>query len=276
MVLSRCRQNTVRRRAHSVAIIVVVTSIAMLNSTALAGEEPPLRLGVPAYGYPGESDLWAELAQLPAGSVVVLDPANGPGELSDTTYEQSVAAVRAAGVHIYGYVDTDYGRRSTVDMLEDVRRHVVWYSVDGVFLDQTPAAFEPAIAAVIRAAQSEGLQVSINPGQPIVDRQWVVLADHVVTFEGDAALYKRTQMPRWLWDFPADKFWHLVYALADMGQLQAVLRQASAQHAEMIYVTDGTLPNPWQRLPRYWPEELATISAHTAGTSLGSDAPPQR
>ena len=53
-------------------------------------------LGVPAYGYPG-TGVWERLVELPPGAVVILDPANGPGESPDPRYEVSVAAVGPGG-----------------------------------------------------------------------------------------------------------------------------------------------------------------------------------
>jgi hypothetical protein len=264
-------RGTMRRLLRTMAVIAVVAFIVMSSAGNLAGEDPPLRLGIPAYGYPGLTDLWDRLAELPAASVVILDPANGPGEVIDPAYERALEPVKAAGVHVYGYVDTDYGRRSTEAMLEDVRRHVEWYAVTGIFLDQTPGDLEARITTVIGALEALGLLVAVNPGQPVIDRAWVELADHVVTFEGDMATYERTRMPRWMWDYSTDKFWHLVYGLTDERQVPRTLRRAASEHVGLVYVTDGAMPNPWQQLPAYWPVELGTFPT----TSVLSDATPR-
>jgi hypothetical protein len=101
----------------------------------------------------------------------------------------------------------------------------------------------------------------------------VVRADIVVVFEGSSEAYQRTEMPLWMWDFPADKFWHLVYGLSDGKRVPDILRRAVSQRAGLVYVTDGHMPNPWLALPRYWDEELARFPALApAGAGPGESA----
>ena len=245
--------------------------LTVMSAPTLAGQDVPVRLGVPAYGYPGETDMWSELVLAPAGSVVILDPADGPGAAPDPVYERVVTEIHNAGVVVYGYVDTNYGTRSTEAILADARDHVDWYAVDGIFLDQTPGGLELALFDAVKLLKAQGLAVTMNPGQPVIANAYVEWADHVVVFEGSRESYGRFHLPAWMRAFPADKFWHLVYDVPDGAQAQAVMRRAAKLGAGLVYVTDGTMPNPWRVLPRYWAEEVATIR-NSSGTSSSSSS----
>ena len=45
-----------------------------------------------------------------------------------------------------------------------------------------------------------------------------------------------------------------------MRHVAAMARRA---HAGIVYVTDATMPNPWERMPVYWREEQALLSSPT-------------
>ena len=71
------------------------------------------RLLVPAYFHPAvRPDDWAVLAARAAQvRLVILNLANGPGTRPDEACLPALDRLRAAGVGVIGYVDTDYGRR---------------------------------------------------------------------------------------------------------------------------------------------------------------------
>jgi hypothetical protein len=210
-------------------------------------------LGVPAYGYPGVG-VWEQLASLPARAFVILDPANGPGGSVDPIYLRALAPLVERGVTLLGYIDSDYGRRPLEQMTDEIGRYQRWYRPRGIFLDQTPAAASAseAITATVAALRSQRLTVVINPGQPDIDPADAALADHVVNFEGPLSLYRQTRFPAWTEAHEATTFWHLVYEVDDAASMRRVTAMARSRHAGILHVSDAGMPNPWQRLPRYW------------------------
>lgn len=201
--------------------------------------------------------MWEGLRALPAGCIVVMDPADGPGSTIDPRYRAVVSAAIRQGLRVFGYVTADYGRRGAGVMEEEIERYREWYRCRGVFLDQMPASScsSAEIVAVASTVRRRAMSLAINPGQPDIDPQDAELADHVVNFEGTLSTYRATRFPSWTQTLSSDKFWHLIYEAADVRAMREVATAAAAANAGIVYITDATMPNPWARVPAYWLEE---------------------
>ena len=147
-------------------------------------------------------------------------------------------------------------------MEDEVERYREWYRPGGIFLDQAPVSISSnaAIAAVVDHIRARGLSLAINPGQPDIDPEDAAIADHVVNFEGPQSTYLRTRFPDWVLDVSPAKFWHLIYEVGDARTMRYVATMASRANAGIAFITDGTMPNPWGRLPPYWREEQALLA----------------
>ncbi|MEP7054009.1 MAG: spherulation-specific family 4 protein [Actinomycetota bacterium] len=225
-------------------------------------QEPraPARLGVPAYFYPWPGDRWwAGLAEVPPGTIIVLDPDDGPGRAADPNYLAALAGLAHADAEVFGYVDSAYGGRPGHLLIDDALRYRAWYGVQGIFIDQvagTTTDLEHAteISAGLRA---EGFRIAMNPGQPVIAQEYFTLADHVVVFEGCLADYLESVFPGWIADQPREAVWHLVHAVGTAAAYATVVQLAAQRGAGVLFATDGGLPNAWDRLPPYWPSMLA-------------------
>ena len=97
-----------------------------------------------------------------------------------------------------------------------------------------------------------------------------VAARRLVDFEGPLELYRATRfVSPWRRRHDPDKFWHLVYEVPDGAAMRETVSLALERHAGVVHMTDGTLPNPWDRLPPYWDAELALV----AGVALTRQGP---
>ena len=118
------------------------------------------RLVVPAYFRPDAfPEAWESMAAHAAKvRSVILNLANGPGPEPDPAFSPAVARLRAAGVAVVGYVDTNYGRRSGHEALADLDRFQRWYDVAGVCFDRVSVSPEdlPYYAALARSAREMG------------------------------------------------------------------------------------------------------------------------
>jgi hypothetical protein len=219
-----------------------------------------MTLAVPAYQYPPLGPMWRELALLPPGATVVVNPATGPGRTPDPVYVTAVANVRAAGIAVLGYVDAAYGRRHHRPLEEDVERHRKWYDVGGIFIDQVRGDARQAaeLRRITSALHELGEAVAVNPGQPQIAPALYAAADLVVEFEGPLDAYNAESLV-FAGDAGDVRRWHLVYDVPDARRMAEVVELARRRGADALFITDGTLPNPWDHLPPYWRDERRLI-----------------
>jgi Spherulation-specific family 4 len=210
------------------------------------------RLIVPAYfhpaSHPGE---WQWLAERAAQiRLVVLNLADGPGGQADPAVGPALDQLRSAGITVSGYVDTNYGQRPARAVIADLRRHLDWYQVDGVFFDRAAIASDQVshYADLAWQARDNGARlVAFNHGahpiEPYADH-----ADLLGTFEGPWSAYLELAVPRWVRSRPAGQFFHLLHAVPTASFADA-LWLAAYRHAGCAYVTDRGGVNPWDGLP---------------------------
>jgi hypothetical protein len=223
---------------------------------------PSPKILIPAYFYPGA--FWTELdATAPRGTVVVMNPASGPGVSSDPFYVSAVAAAQAAGMRVLGYVDTNYAAVSTGTVESQIDSYKLWYAVDGIFLDRASAAsgdiaYYTTLSTYIHGAA--GTYVCLNPGTA-PDTGYFAIADLIAIFEDTYANYLSFSPPVWAATY-ASQVAHLIYRTIDLDMASA-LALARTNDAGVVYVTDQDLPNPWGALPPspYWTNEVTLILA---------------
>jgi hypothetical protein len=254
-----------RRRiwlAGALAAAITAAAVAAGITLAVNPDDPPASCRsalIPAYLPANEL---ARVAERPAaGRIVVVNPANGPGEAAQPAFRKAVAAVRRSGARVLGYVHTAYGERPQGDVEADVRRYREWYGVDGIFLDEAARTRDrlPYYRALRDAVRTDGdLLLALNPGV-VPDRGYFDIADVVVTFEGPYAEYEAAmrRTPAWVRDLPAGKVAHLVHA-ATRAQAEAVV--AREPGARYVYATSGVMPDPWSALPAYLDDEETLLA----------------
>jgi hypothetical protein len=116
--------------------------------------------------------------------------------------------------------------------------------------------------------------VVINPGA-VTDSSYVHAADVICTFEGDLADYLAYPQQAWTRDYPASLFYHIIYGCSAQ-QRDLALGISRSYRAGWVYVTDNTLPDPYNNLPgtttgdsSYWPELIAKAAAPPSAWTQG-------
>lgn len=214
----------------------------------------PRGLVVPAYFHPAvAAPDWRALAEAGRSvQAVVLNAADGPGAAPEP---ELTAAALATGRPVYGYVDTDYGRRPAADIHRDLGRWYAGYPVCGVFLDRVATAVTllPFYAGLVgRARRCGAATVVLNHGAH-PHPGYADLGDALVTFEGPYAAHRRLDPPAWTRSAPPGRFWHLVHA-TPRRRLAETLDRAARAGVTGVFVTDRSGVNPWDGLPSYFPE----------------------
>jgi hypothetical protein len=94
---------------------------------------PPPRLVIPAYFHPAvHPGDWEWLATHASRvRLVILNTHNGPGSGPEAPFKDMTESLRAAGVPVIGYVDTNYGNRPAGQITTELGRYLDWYDVSG-------------------------------------------------------------------------------------------------------------------------------------------------
>ncbi|MFC5665948.1 spherulation-specific family 4 protein [Kitasatospora misakiensis] len=212
------------------------------------------RLLVPLYVHPAvDPAAWQAVAAADPKRIaaVVLNLADGPGE-PDQVFADAVEELRAAGLPLLGYADTDYGRRPHAVVVNDILTYRQRHGITGVYLDQVstaPGAL-PHYRRLATAARAAGCATVVfgHGSHPDPGYAEVGLADLLVTFEGDWTAYRELALPLWTARHAAARFCHLVYDVpAERAGEAATL--IAARRAGVGCAVPGTGDNPWCTLP---------------------------
>ncbi len=212
-------------------------------------------------------------------TIVVVNAANGPGDVEDLNWTAFIRIARAAGAVVLGYVSTGYGTRPEADVKADVDRWGTLYGsagLDGMFYDEQtfdtgPGGAGDAYVQLYKRyteyAHEKGYYpVVSNPGVPQQAAYFKVnTGDIIVTYE-NSTYPGETLLHGNFVDGPVDFNYtrraSLVYGQAALDTVEvAKLRK----YARWIYVTDDTLPNPWDTLPAYLDELYAAVGSRVSG-----------
>ncbi|MGH9839889.1 MAG: spherulation-specific family 4 protein [Blastocatellia bacterium] len=218
------------------------------------------RIAIPAYFYPGS--LWDRvIAEHPKVSFMVMNPASGPDSAINQDYVAVVSKAKAGSLTVIGYVHTSYGSRDPAVVKAEIDAYKTWYGVDGIFLDEVSAdvagvLYYRDLATYIKA--DPGRLVVLNPGTfPAED--YALVGDIILVFDDSYSAYVSVQTPAWVFNYPANKFWHVVYSAPTAREMREAIRLSRQRNGRHVYVSDGVLPNPYDSLPSYWSEELKEI-----------------
>lgn len=223
-----------------------------------------LAVGAPSYDGPG-SEWDTAVAAEPAVRYLVLNPDSGPGRVPQPLHVDRARRAAAAGICVLGYVHTNWGKRDEAAVRRDIARFGDWYGVTSTFFDEAATAPDLVgwygdLTAHVHA--SPGSVAALNHGT-LPAEQYAEVGDVLVVFEGPWSAYRTFDVPSWVRQAPARSFWHLVHT-TPVTALDAALSHARSLNAGTVYVTDGQMPNPWDRLPTYWATELAAAAGVAA------------
>jgi hypothetical protein len=82
--------------------------------------------------------------------------------------------------------------------------------------------------------------------------------DLLCVWESDKLI--ELQLPAWTEGADTQRLAVLRHSAPDADVMRRIIHEARRQHIGYVYVTDGTMPNPWNRLPRWWEDELAAVA----------------
>jgi serine/threonine protein kinase len=234
----------------------------------VVGRACRLRLLVPAYVYPADEGLaeWDRIIDSPAAAatVVIANPASGPGKAADPTYSKVIGRARDRGVTVIGYVSTKYAARPLNEVKGDVDRWRRFYpGAQGIFFDEQASSVEHILyyAALYEYVRKEcGLSLVVtNPGTECAEEYVSRPAADVVCMVEAPKGFSTYNHPAWTDRYPADRFAALLIAVGNAGQMKGIVREVREHNIGYCFITDADEPDPWDRLPRYWEAEVEAV-----------------
>ncbi len=215
----------------------------------------------PLYFYPDQSAIQPLLDmahQYPTVPIwVILDPADGPGTSIDPTYTSAIKQLRAAGINLLGYVNTNFSQRAKTLVNSDIQTWKSFYKPDGIFLDLMNVN-HTYYSSVTTYAKSLGFQMVIgNPGENI-DPSSGNDVDIVMIWENSYLPYPLSQFSNWYSIYSRD---HLSLIAYDVSPLPTTFITEAAQYFGWILISDKPGPSPYENgYPSYWASFIQLLS----------------
>ncbi len=249
-----------------VALAFVMSASPRRASALVSGQH----LAIPSYFNPDPAGCttncyWVQLdSGAPTVGIAIINPNSGPGKTLDQNYVNTTRTAQAKGITVLGYVHTSYGRRNGSQVKGEIDKYYNWYGVDGIFFDEASndcakQSYYLNLYNYVKGKGGKAVDI-INPGINTPEC-YITAADIIVNFEDNYTNYQMWAPSGWEFNYPASRFWQLVIGATD-SQLSNAISLSKNRNAGWIYVTNDTLPNPWDTLPAnpYWSNEL-TLAA---------------
>jgi Spherulation-specific family 4/PEP-CTERM motif len=164
------------------------------------------------------------------------------------------------------------------DIASCAARYNAFYQVDGIFVDEFGA---PATGASDAAVQSFYTQLydnlkSVNASWQIVGNPGTAIsasllrnganggADRLVTFENTVAAFPGApQNPAFAAVSNASLI-NIIYGVDDPALLDSLIAEIAARNVGGLFITNDTLPNPYDTLPPYFAAQVAAVARFNA------------
>lgn len=210
----------------------------------------------------------------------------GPGPY-DGNIDAAIRLLQAAGAIALGYVDSGLGTRAALAVQSDVVTWTTLYGDNppyGIFFDNAPYNPGTNNSAVLlyqsyyQYAYAQGYTaVAVNPGSNQQSAWYQTkVADIMMTWENSSYPSVSTVAGNYVGghgDFDWRQNGILVYGQSSFA---APTLTSLTPYVKWVYVTSGSLPNPWGALPSYLAQIYAVLAqvncGNTGGISLTSGA----
>jgi hypothetical protein len=146
----------------------------------------------------------------------------------------------------------------------DVDRWVRFYpGIQGIFFDEQASTadqveYYAALYEYVRMDLGRSLVVT-NPGGVCAEDYVARPASDVVCLAEANRDFGAYHRPAWTAKYPADRFAALLYNVSSREQMKTTVLDMRVQGIGCCFITDANWPNPWDRLPRYWADEIEAV-----------------
>lgn len=221
---------------------------------------------VPLYSYPGSywDILVKEKTSHPSVPIVaIINPDSGPGT-KDTNYLYGVQKLQSSGIKVIGYIYTaNIGYGTITSYIDDYKN---WYHVDGIFFDQMSnvKGNETFYASLTNYSKSVGLNYTVgNPGVDTLP-SYVGTVNNLVIYD-NPSLPPVSSFEGWHKNFTKSNFSFIAY---DVNATDATYVKNMTNLVQYMYISNSTLPNPFNSLPGYLDSVMQILDEQKINTSF--------
>jgi Spherulation-specific family 4 len=240
-----------------VGLLIAVAEIAPPSSMEVA-PLPPGGIIIPLYVNPGptwNAVIQARLENPNLPFIVIVNPSNGPGNSSQPDFMEGINEMKSAGILVFGYVYTDYGRANPTAIENQVSDYKAWYGVSGILFDEMPSTpgYEMYYFTISNYSRSLGLYTIGNPGVQLPE-SYKGIMDLYVLDEG-------TSPPVSFGAYPPSVSASVIFGVRSITPCYVASVAAVSGY---VYVTDRGSPNPYDGLPSYFSSLVSILSGNNA------------
>jgi len=194
--------------------------------------------------------------------MIIADPtSSGAGASIDPNFASGIKSMQAAGITVLGYVDTVYAGRSISSAENDVTNWSNWYHPDGIFFDEFGGS-NTYYSTLNTFVKTLGMTYTMgNPGTTVATSSYGILNSLVISenpsYPSLSTLSSVTS------GYSRAGFGYLAYGVS----LNSSYEVSSTQYVGWLYITSDSGGNPWDTLPSYFSNEVASIDPPGATSS---------
>ena len=253
----------------TISIILLVSISMSFVSSHQASAVSPTGVIIPLYSYPTNAE-WnavaqAKLAHPSVPIIAIINPNSGSGITKDTNFVIGIQNLQAAGVVVVGYVPTKYGAASISSAETMIDNYKNWYSVNGINFDQMAnvAGYENYYSTLSTYAKvNDGMSMTVgNPGADTLP-SYIGTVDNITIYEG-AGVPPILNLEGWHTSYSKSNFSMVAYAVSS---LDSTFVSSASNYVGYMYITDATLPNPYDTIPSYWNTLVADLDTGSSAT----------
>jgi hypothetical protein len=188
----------------------------------------------------------------------IINPNSGPGASKDPAFQTGITALGKAGIVVLGYVATTYAQKPVATVKAEVDAYGGFYTgIQGIMFDEmsnTPGD-ETYYRGLDTYVKGKGYTITVgNPGAD-VPASFVGVLGTLFVYE-NGGLPDLSKLPAYYAGHPTSDFGLIAY---DVAAVDATFVTSARQHAGFVYLTDATLPNPYNTLPPYFDGLLTAL-----------------
>ena len=224
---------------------------------------------IPLYVYPTYlGSYWDVIEANPANvGYIIANPDTGPGTSVNSDYTTHIANMRAAGIKVLGYVDTDYAGLALSSVAATMSTWVSYYAIDGFFFDRCPNATgsESYYATLNTHAKSTAGMITVNNYGSTFGPGYMPTADiHVITENTEVNLLGDVPSLvgyEFIFRFPPSRFCHVIFD-ASAANLNADLAAVTTRHSRYVFLTPDA---SYGSAPAFWSAQQGALGGLESG-----------